>query len=109
MNEYDSAAARADHFMPRSCGVYYFEVTIMNKSREGYANHLDRLILTRPSADHAGSLIGSSESASVVKVFRLTDCPAGNQTHGATMAMMESRSVARAQVSPMARNSIQTT
>ncbi|KAK6522795.1 hypothetical protein TWF281_002229 [Arthrobotrys megalospora] len=35
VNEYDSASVRADHFIPRSCGVYYFEVTIMNKSREG--------------------------------------------------------------------------
>ncbi|EPS42552.1 hypothetical protein H072_3482 [Dactylellina haptotyla CBS 200.50] len=35
VNEYDSAAVRADHHMPRSCGVYYYEVTIMNKSREG--------------------------------------------------------------------------
>ncbi|EWC43639.1 hypothetical protein DRE_01526 [Drechslerella stenobrocha 248] len=35
VNEYDSAAVRSDHHMPRSCGVYYYEVTIMNKSREG--------------------------------------------------------------------------
>ncbi|KAF3921520.1 hypothetical protein AA313_de0200833 [Arthrobotrys entomopaga] len=35
VNEYDSAAVRADHYMPRSCGVYYFEVTVLNKSREG--------------------------------------------------------------------------
>ncbi|KAF3923865.1 hypothetical protein ABW21_db0207424 [Orbilia brochopaga] len=35
VTEYDSAAVRADHHMPRSCGVYYYEVTIMNKSREG--------------------------------------------------------------------------
>ncbi|KAK6338655.1 hypothetical protein TWF696_009466 [Orbilia brochopaga] len=35
VTEYDSAAVRADHHMPRSCGVYYYEVTIINKSREG--------------------------------------------------------------------------
>ncbi|KAJ6261718.1 hypothetical protein Dda_2516 [Drechslerella dactyloides] len=35
VTEYDSAAVRADHHMPRSCGVYYYEVVIMNKSREG--------------------------------------------------------------------------
>ncbi|RVD86944.1 uncharacterized protein DFL_005195 [Arthrobotrys flagrans] len=35
VNEYDSASVRADYSIPRSCGVYYFEVAIMNKSREG--------------------------------------------------------------------------
>ncbi|KAF3122305.1 hypothetical protein TWF703_001451 [Orbilia oligospora] len=35
VNEYDSASVRADYFIPRSCGVYYYEVAIMNKSREG--------------------------------------------------------------------------
>ncbi|KAK6344811.1 hypothetical protein TWF718_006765 [Orbilia javanica] len=51
VNEYDSASVRADYFIPRSCGVYYFEVAIMNKSREGLISigfcgadvHLNRL------------------------------------------------------------------
>ncbi|KAF2453509.1 hypothetical protein BDY21DRAFT_388112 [Lineolata rhizophorae] len=31
----EAAAVRADHAMPRACGVYYFEVTMLSKSKEG--------------------------------------------------------------------------
>lgn len=32
----DAAAVRADHPIPRECGIYYFEVTVLGKSKEGY-------------------------------------------------------------------------
>jgi hypothetical protein len=31
----EAAAVRADHFMPPQCGIYYFEVSIVTKSKEG--------------------------------------------------------------------------
>ncbi|KAK2756090.1 Ran-binding protein 9 [Arachnomyces sp. PD_36] len=33
--EHDAAAVRADHPMPPQCGIYYFEVTILTKPKEG--------------------------------------------------------------------------
>ena len=38
-HDHEAAAVRADHPMPRQCGIYYFEVTILQKSKEGYALH----------------------------------------------------------------------
>lgn len=32
--EHEACAIRADHYMPALCGVYYFEVLIMNRKRE---------------------------------------------------------------------------
>lgn len=32
----EAAAIRADHPMPRQCGIYYFEVTVLSKGKEGY-------------------------------------------------------------------------
>jgi len=31
----DAAAIKSDHPMPRECGIYYFEVTILGKGKEG--------------------------------------------------------------------------
>ena len=31
----EAAAVRADHPMPRQCGIYYYEVTVMSKGKEG--------------------------------------------------------------------------
>lgn len=31
----EAAAVRADHQMPRQCGIYYFEVTVVSKGKEG--------------------------------------------------------------------------
>lgn len=36
-HDHEAAAVRADHPMPPQCGIYYFEVTILSKSKEGYA------------------------------------------------------------------------
>lgn len=35
-HDHEAAAVRADHPMPPQCGIYYFEVTILAKSKEGY-------------------------------------------------------------------------
>jgi len=32
----EAAAIRSDHPMPRECGLYYFEVTVLGKGKEGY-------------------------------------------------------------------------
>lgn len=34
-HEHEAAAARADHAMPPQCGIYYYEVTILHKGKEG--------------------------------------------------------------------------
>ena len=31
----EAAAIRADHPIPRECGIYYYEVTVLGKAREG--------------------------------------------------------------------------
>lgn len=38
VNKHDNeaAAVRADHPMPPQCGIYYFEITIQSKPKEGY-------------------------------------------------------------------------
>lgn len=33
--DHEAASARADHPMPPQCGIYYFEVTIVSKGKEG--------------------------------------------------------------------------
>lgn len=34
-HEHEAAAIRTDHPMPPQCGIYYFEVTILSKSKDG--------------------------------------------------------------------------
>lgn len=34
--EHDAATARSDCEIPPQCGIFYFEVTIMDKGRDGY-------------------------------------------------------------------------
>ena len=36
-HEHEAAAVRADNPMPPQCGIYYFEITILSKPKEGYA------------------------------------------------------------------------
>ena len=35
IHEHEAAATRADHPMPPQCGIYYYEVTIVAKGKEG--------------------------------------------------------------------------
>ena len=35
-HEHEAAATRADHPMPPQCGIYYYEVTMVSKGKEGY-------------------------------------------------------------------------
>lgn len=34
--EYDAATARSDCEIPPQCGIFYFEVTVLDKGRDGY-------------------------------------------------------------------------
>ena len=34
--DHEAAAARTDHPMPPQCGIYYYEVSIVSKGKEGY-------------------------------------------------------------------------
>jgi hypothetical protein len=34
--ERDAAAARANHSIPPACGIYYYEVTVLDKGLKGY-------------------------------------------------------------------------
>jgi Ran-binding protein 9/10 len=36
--DHDAAAVRADHAMPPQCGIFYYEVTIICRGKEGYAS-----------------------------------------------------------------------
>lgn len=36
-NDQEAASIRADHPMPPQCGIYYFEITVLSKPKEGYA------------------------------------------------------------------------
>lgn len=48
-SESDAASIRANNFIPLQCGLFYFEITIVNKGRDGYLefklnlSHLDTL------------------------------------------------------------------
>jgi len=42
-HDHEAAAARADHPIPPQCGIYYYEVTILNKSKDGYVLYLNNL------------------------------------------------------------------
>jgi hypothetical protein len=33
----DASAVRANYPMPRACGIYYFEIEILNRGQKGYA------------------------------------------------------------------------
>lgn len=35
-HDHEAAALRADHPMPPQCGIYYFEIKIESKPKEGY-------------------------------------------------------------------------
>ena len=35
-HDHDAFAARTDHYMPHQCGIYYYEVTVVSKGKEGY-------------------------------------------------------------------------
>ena len=35
LHEHEAAAARADHPMPPQCGIYYYEVSIRSKGKDG--------------------------------------------------------------------------
>lgn len=35
-HDYEAAAVRADWHMPPQCGIYYYEATIMSKTKDGY-------------------------------------------------------------------------
>jgi hypothetical protein len=35
----EAAAVRSDESMPRECGIYYFEVTVLSKGKEGYVHY----------------------------------------------------------------------
>lgn len=37
-HEHEAAAIRADNPMPPQCGIYYFEITILSKPKEGYVS-----------------------------------------------------------------------
>lgn len=34
-HDHEAAAVRTDHAMPPQCGIYYFEITILSKPKEG--------------------------------------------------------------------------
>jgi hypothetical protein len=43
-NDQEAATARANHPMPPQCGLYYFEITVTSKPKEGYVSSPSPLI-----------------------------------------------------------------
>lgn len=41
----DAAAARTEHPIPVACGLYYFEVTVLHKGKEGYVTLSKHLLV----------------------------------------------------------------
>lgn len=35
VSDNDAAAVRADQFMPPQCGIFYYEITVVSKGKEG--------------------------------------------------------------------------
>ena len=75
-NEFeDAASVRADHPVPADSGLYYFEVTVVNKGRDGFIGQLTLLPLPRMSSWVCSrlqdSLAGVGFSTADVKLERL--------------------------------------
>lgn len=70
-HEHEAAATRADHPMPPQCGIYYYEVTIVAKGKEGLviASGYVGLVLMRCSM--IGSMIGVGFSGPKASLERL--------------------------------------
>ena len=39
----EAAAIRADFPMPRQCGIYYYEITVISKGKDGYVPFMRRM------------------------------------------------------------------
>lgn len=65
----EGAAVRADHPMPRECGIYYFEITVLSKGKDRYCSSL---LLSLPvAADQCNSQIAVGFSGPKVVMHRL--------------------------------------
>lgn len=53
--DYEAGAARANHFMPPECGIYYYEVQILLGKRDEYVASIRSHAPRRPVADEAFS------------------------------------------------------
>jgi hypothetical protein len=89
----DAASVRAEHPIPSSCGIYYYEVTIVSRGSQGY-------ILDQTNLD-------SSVWDSVVRPSRWIDYQAGNRIHGDIMVTTDIHSVVRESERPMVLHSPQ--
>ncbi|CAG8827440.1 24845_t:CDS:2, partial [Dentiscutata erythropus] len=47
VNDFDAAAIRANHSMPPRCGLFYFEINIINKGEDGIGFCKERSRLNR--------------------------------------------------------------
>lgn len=66
-HEHEAAAARADHPMPPQCGIYYYEVTMVSKGKEGYVTAV--MVPSRLLTDD--SMIGIGFSGSKANLERI--------------------------------------
>lgn len=46
-SENEAGAVRADHPVPANCGIYYFEITVLSKGKEGYDKSGNQRALTK--------------------------------------------------------------
>ena len=83
-SENDAASVRANHCIPLQCGIFYFEIQILSKGRDGYAVFLFK---------KAGSLflpvLDILELGFVPRMYLSIDYLVGNAIHLAIMEMMD--------------------
>jgi hypothetical protein len=88
--DHEASAVRADHYMSPACGVYYFEITVLN-------TRIDKLKYVKGTLMRGGALANSTPGrhplplALRVKRPRYPGLRAGKQTRGATTAMTATR------------------
>lgn len=61
-NEHEAAALRADNPMPPQCGIYYFEIKIESKPKEGYVRTMLPLPADNSNHNTSGSGSGSNNN-----------------------------------------------
>jgi hypothetical protein len=66
----EAAAVRADHPMSPRCGIYYYEVTILSRGKEGYVRPGRRRRIDTDPDDYSSS-IGVGFSSYAVSLTRL--------------------------------------
>lgn len=83
--DFEACAIRSDHPMPRQCGIYYFEVTILSRKREEYVVHLGCIF----EGFLTFLIVALYALAFQLNKYHYQGYQGGNQTLGHIMVMMD--------------------